>query len=470
MKVMLILPPSNFAIKETLGTTGMPLGLAYLASTLEKENHEVKIIDAPTLNWGINELKREIENFNPHMVGITSTTPTIYNAYKVAEITKKINPDITVVMGGPHVSFTDLSTLKECPHVDIVVRGEGEQTIKEVALALEGKLSLSQIKGISYRWGKEKIQNPDREFISNLDDIPLPAYHLLPLEFYRMGKHRFGNIITSRGCPFSCIFCSSSQLYGKKWRARSPENVIHELRLLRKKYNIREIEFLDDTFTLDRKRAKRICELIIEERLDISWSASSRVNTIDAELASKMKEAGCHTIYLGIESGSQKILDFIGKGIKISQSFRAVQIARKAGLNTLGSFIIGIPGETRETIRKTIKLAKKLSLNFAQFTLCTPYPGTKLFKMAKEGGLLLTLDWSKYTILDPVMQVPGLINEKLYRWLEKAYISFYLRPGFIWQEIKRKNFFFIRKAIKAAMYYLKEKNSVTYLRGEGQIA
>lgn len=468
MRVILISPPSSFAIKQTLGITGMPLGLAYLASALERENQTVKIIDAPTLNWGMDEIRKEIDNFQPQVVGITSTTPTIYDAYQVAELSKKINPRIKVVMGGPHVTFTSFTTLKECPAVDIVVRGEGEETLKEIIKGMEGSLSFSEIKGITYRQENKIFQNPDRQFIRNLDEIPTPAYHLLPLEHYRLGKHRFGNIITSRGCPFSCIFCSSSQLYGKVWRARTPENVVQELKLLRNKYKIREIEFLDDTFTLDRRRAEKICELIIKQNLDISWSASSRVNTLDPELATKMRKAGCHTIYLGIESGSQKILDLIGKGIKLSQSFRAVEIARKAGLNTLGTFIIGIPGETVETIKKTINLARKLSLNFAQFTLCTPYPGTKLFKIARERGLLFTLDWSKYTILDPVMQVPGLIGEKLSRWLERAYLSFYLRPRFIWQEIKRKNFFFLKKAIKAAIYYINGRGSLPYLRERNQ--
>jgi len=455
MKTLFILPPSKFAIKDTVGIPGMPLGLAYLASVLDEEGHEVKIIDAPTLNYDWGNLRKEIRGFKPDIVGITSTTSTIYDAYKVAKLVKEYNSRIKVVIGGPHVSFTPEETLKECSSIDIVVRGEGEEAMKELANSFEMGLPLEEIRGITFRDDEKILQTENRPFIENLDELPFPAYSLLPMDKYKAGKKQFANIITSRGCPFSCIFCSSSQLCGKRWRARSPENVIEELEMLEEEYNIQEVEVLDDTFTLNNKRAEKICDLIIKKGLDISWSASSRVNTITQQLAYKMRSAGCHILYFGIESGSQKILNIIQKGITLSQSEKAVQITKRAGINTLGTFIIGIPGETKETIKKTIKFVKKLNPSLAQFTICTPYPGTKLFKIAKEKHLLLTKDWSKYTILHPVMKTPGIMSKKLRRWLIRVYLSFYLRPRFIMKQIKKRDLFIVKKAFKAALNYLK---------------
>jgi len=246
MKTLFILPPSKFAIKDTVGIPGMPLGLAYLASVLDEEGHEVKIIDAPTLNYDWGNLRKEIRGFKPDIVGITSTTSTIYDAYKVAKLVKEYNSRIKVVIGGPHVSFTPEETLKECSSIDIVVRGEGEEAMKELANSFEMGLPLEEIRGITFR-DDEILQTENRPFIENLDELPFPAYSLLPMDKYKAGKKQFANIITSRGCPFSCIFCSSSQLCGKRWRARSPENVIEELEMLEEEYNIQEVEVLDDT-------------------------------------------------------------------------------------------------------------------------------------------------------------------------------------------------------------------------------
>ncbi|RLE09664.1 B12-binding domain-containing radical SAM protein [Candidatus Aerophobetes bacterium] len=455
MRVLFVLPPSKFALKEAAGITALPLGLAYLASVLEREGHKVKVLDCPTLEYDLKDLEREIKGFRPQVMGITSTTSTIYDAYKVARLTKEINPKAVVVIGGPHVSFTAEQTLRECPFIDVVVRGEGETTTEELITCLEEGQPLEEVRGISFRKDEKVVETENRPFIENLDELPFPAYHLLPMDRYKVGRHHFANIITSRGCPFSCIFCSSSQLCGKRWRARSPENVIEELKVLKYEYNISEVEFLDDTFTLNSPRAEKICDLMMRENLNLSWSASSRVNTLTQRLANKMRKAGCHTIYLGIESGSQKILDLIQKGTNLVQAERAVEILKGAKINVLGSFIIGIPGETIKSIKKTIKFAKKLNLNFAQFSICTPYPGTKLFDIARERGFLLTRDWSKYTILDPVMKTPGILSKELKRWLLKAYLSFYLRPKFLLEQVKRRDLFFFRKALKAGLNYIR---------------
>jgi len=460
MKVMLILSPSKFVLKDKLGIISIPLGLAYLASFIEIDSHEVRIVDSNILGYEIKDVEAEIRDFNPHLIGITATTSCIYSAYKVAKVAKNINPKIKVVAGGPHVTFTAKETLQECLFIDIVVRGEGEETFRELVNNLEFSpeniSSLEKIKGITFRNDGKIIETENRPLIKNLDNVPFPAYHLLPMDRYKLKGKRFAAIMTSRGCPFSCIFCSSSQLFGKAWRARNAENIVKEIKLLQGEYRVREIEILDDTFTLNTGRVKKICNLLTKENLDVSWSCSSRVDTIDQSLAEKLKKTGCHTIYLGIESGSQKILNKISKGITLAQAEKAINLIKKVKLNSFGSFMIGIPGETAKTIKKTINFAKKLSPTFAQFTICTPYPGTKLFEMAKEKGWLLTREWSKYTILDQVMRIPGMVAINLNRWLLRAYLSFYLRPRFILEQLKRKNFFFffIRKVFRGALEYM----------------
>jgi len=455
MKIMFVMPPSKSIIKSTLGTSGLPLGLAYMAAVTEREGHKTKLIDALALDYTMADVGREVKKFNPDIVGITATTSTIYNAYDVAKTVKEINSECTTVIGGPHVTFMAKETLKECPQMDIVVRGEGEGTIKEIVKAAEKKSSLKKVKGITFRNNNRITETDDRPFIQNVDDIPFPAYHLLPMEKYRSPVGRFGMVMTSRGCPFSCNFCSSSRLCGKVWRARSPGNIIKELRLLKEEYGITEIEFMDDTFTLDNKRAGDIADLIVKNKLDISWTCSSRVDTLTQKLAYKLKNAGCHTLYLGIESGSQKILNIIGKGITLEKSTRAVNITKRVKLNTLGSFILGIPGDTRETIEKTIRFARKLGTTFAQFTILTPYPGTKFFEEADKKGLILTKDWSKYTTLDPVLKIPGIPAKYLKRFLRKAYLNFYLRPKFIMEQIRYKNFHILKHALSVGIKYMK---------------
>jgi len=457
MRVMLVQPNSASIVKSVLGTTGPPLGLAYLASVLRDE-HEVRIIDGLTLNYSADDLKRELKRYEPDVVGITATTPAIYDAYEVAELAKEFNPDIKTVIGGPHVTFTAKETLRECNALDVVVRNEGELTIKELIDCFEKNAPLKNVRGITFRQNGEIKETESRPFIRNLDEIPFPAYDLLPMDKYRIENQRYGTIMTSRGCPFKCIFCASSMLFGKIWRARSAENVLEELRILYE-FGIKEVEFMDDTFTLSMKRAERICDLLIKERkaggIEISWSCSTHANTINRNLAEKMKKAGCHDIYIGAESGSQDVLDFIGKGTTLERVVKAVETVKKAGLNVLASFIIGFPGETVRMIKNTIKFAKKLNPTYAQFTICTPYPGTKLFAIAKEKGLLMTKDWRKYTTVEPVMKVPGISTEQLMKLFKQAYVSFYLRPRYVLSSLLNRRLFIIKKAISGAMNYYK---------------
>jgi len=446
MKILLISPPTKSVVKEVLSTTAPPAGLAYLASVV-KEEHDVKIVDSLIENLSFDKVEKIIKKFYPDLVGITATTSMMPDAYKIARIVKNIDENIKIVIGGPHVTFLPEKTIEECSCIDFVIRGEGEITFKELVDYMIGKRDVKEIRGLTYKQNGSIKSNSSRELIKNLDSIPLPSYELLPMDKYNADGVKFGTIMTSRGCPFNCIFCSSSLQFGKRWRAHSVNRVIEEISMLHNEYGIREIEFLDDTFTLNKKRAILIAENIKKEGMDIRWTASSRVNTFSKEVAKSMKKGGCHTVYFGIESGSQKTLNFIGKGITLQQSLKAVEDAHDANLTSLGSFIIGFPDESKDDVKNTIKFSKKVGVNLAQFTVATPYPGTRLWNIALKRNLITSFDWRKYTTLTPIMKLKYFTLEQIMKWLHKAYASFYLRPKFFLWDIIQNHGFIIKKVI-----------------------
>ncbi len=441
MDVLLVNPPTNYALKSVLGLVSPPLALAYLASVAREEGFTTKIIDSPAEDLTLLDLGKIIRQEDPIVIGVTASTPMFPDACLLAQMAKKINPNIITVIGGPHVTFLPEKSIEECPFIDIVVKGEGENTFREILRYIDDRKKFSDIKGITFRDGDRIRSNPPRPLIRDIDEIPIPAFDLLPFDKYRVGSVNFGTIITSRGCPYNCVFCASSALFGHVFRAHSPERVLEEINILVNEFNIKEIEFLDDTFTLNRRRAKEISKRIIKEDLDISWSASSRVNTIDYETALIMKKAGAHTIYFGIESGTKKVLDFIGKGITKRQAFDAARLAKNVGLNVFGSFVIGFPIETRRDILTTIEFSKKLDIDYAQYTIATPYPGTRLWDFALEKNLLITRDWRKYTATETVMKSFFLSPSEIKQLFIKAYVSFYLRAKYILNDlVKRKGF------------------------------
>lgn len=466
MKILLISPPTDSAIKRVVGTTGPPLSLAYLASMVRDE-HDVEIIDSIAEELTFDDVKKRMKKFDADVVGITATTSMIPDAYKAAEIAKEVNENVKVVVGGPHVTFLPDKTMDECKHIDFIVRGEGELTFKELIKAIEEDRDFKGIKGLSYRNGKV-INNSSRELIKNVDEIPMPSYDLLPMNRYKADGVKFGTTVTSRGCPFNCIFCSSSPQFGKRWRGHSSERVMEELSILRNEYSRKSIEFLDDTFTLAKSRAIEISNKIREERLGMSWVASSRVDTFSRDIAEAMYRAGAHTVYFGIESGTQKILNFIGKGITPEQSKISVKNAEEVGLHTFGSFIIGFPQESKADVKRTLKFSRKVGVDFAQFTVATPYPGTRLWNVALKEKLLTTMDWRKFTTLDPILKLKCFTKEQIARVLEFAYIKFYLRPKVMIKDIIQDRGFIIRRAIPQVikMYARKlNSNNIPHERG-----
>ena len=460
MKILLVEPNSRFAIRRVLGVSGPPLGLASIASYIREYGngrHEVRLVDALTLNYTKSDFQNLVRGFSPDVVGVSAiSTSAIKDVYEYAELAKEVNPEIITVVGGHHVSFTPEESLHECRHIDIIACGEAEETFLDLMNTLNDGGNLKNVLGIFYRNNGKIRGNPPRPLIEDLDSIPVPAYDQLPMSLYRMGRKNYIAIITSRGCPFNCIFCSSSKLMGKRYRERSAKSIMKEIRMLNREYGISHIEIIDDLFVLNETRVRELHDMIRKENLEIHWSCSSRVDIISRNpgVLKYLKDAGCHTIYVGAESGSQKTLDRIRKGITLGQTRKAVSMIKKAGMAVFTSFLIGVPGETKEDIEKTIDFAVELNPDWVQFTVCTPYPGTRLYSYAKKKRLLETKDWSKYTVLNPVMKLPALTQRELKKMLRKAYVRFYFRPKFIWNNIRYGNFDLMRKMFYAGLRYV----------------
>jgi len=441
-KILLINPPQSAKYPQP------PLGLAMIAAVLEESGYQIKILDLQALRFSEKVLPEMISQEKPDVVGITAFTPTINAAVRVAKKVKESDDNIMVVLGGPHGTVLPEETLRASSEIDIVVCGEGEQTMLELVRVLEGasQNGLKEISGITYRESSNVRSNPSGPLILDLDTLPFPAFHLLPLGKYRLHPP-FGRqspvmpIITSRGCPYRCVFCSKS-VFGKKYRSNSPGYVIDEIQLLTEKFGVKEIKFYDDVFTLDRKRVVSICTQLKEEGFDIPWTCETRVNLIDEKLLKIMKDSGCYMIEYGVESGNQEILSNLKKDITLEQVTEAFELTKEAGIETVAYFMIGSPGETLDTVKDTIEFAKKLDPDFVQFSITTPYPGTEFYEwMAKEG--YLTIEWDKYVYADlksadnPAFETKTLGREELKEWNKKAYASFYLRWGYLWKRMKK---------------------------------
>lgn len=412
MKVLLIHPPMTLLPNEKPSVVP-PLGLAYIGAVLEKEGYKVQILDAVASNWR-NPIKLEgmfhlgqswkdirvsIERSKPDVVGVSCLfSSQSHNAHKVAELTKTYDIEVPVVMGGAHPSVLTQKVLED-PNVDCAVVGEGEGTMLEFLDKWSKGAPLNDIEGFAYKEGREIKLKPRKDFIKDLDSLPFPARHLLPMEEYfnamqshlvTLMRRRFTSMITSRGCPFNCVFCSIHTIWGYKWRARSPENVLLEIEHLVKTFKVREIHFEDDNLTLDRKRIERICDMIIESKLDIKWATPNGVAiwTLNKNLLNKMKKSGCYKLCFGIESGDSNTLKFIKKPVNLTRAKKVIQWANEAGIWTDGFFVIGFPHEPLDSINKTLKFAVESDLDFANFFIASPYPGTTLLGIMEREGMI----------------------------------------------------------------------------------
>jgi anaerobic magnesium-protoporphyrin IX monomethyl ester cyclase len=434
MDVFLINPYDENAVKNGLGFISPPLNLMYLGGALEGENFQAGILDDDLEQLGYQKIKKSLSKLSPPIVGLTATTSTINKALEYIRLIREVLPNTLTVIGGPHATFMPEETLKACPDLDVVVVGEGEITFLELAqFAIDNKGILPDIKGIAYKDGNNIKLNSPRELIEDLDNIPFPARHLVPFRRYDSTQEKNSDMITSRGCVFSCGYCSSSLIMGKKFRSRSPQNVTDEIEHLNEKYHLEKIAFMDDTFLLNKKRAQKIADEINRRGMDIGFVASSRVDMVDQKLLERLKGAGLNTLYYGVESGSQRILDLMRKGITLKQAEDAVKAAKKVGVEVLTSFILGFPGETRREMDQTIDFSIKLNPDYSQFSILTPFPGTPIYYELKNKKLIDTENWNKYTVLKSVVKYEdlGLSKKMVENKLAYAYLKFYSRPKYL---------------------------------------
>ena len=421
-----------------------PLGLLYLAGYLKSKegSHQIKIIDAPTEKLSYPQLREKIREFDPELTGITAMSFTLIDALKTAQIAKEINPQTKVVMGGPHIHIYGKETLK-IGNSDFMVLGEGEETFYQLIKNLGNEEKLKTIPGlIFYDKNRNLISTGAPRFIENLNEIPFPARDLVNNKKYfsLLGESNLvTTMITSRGCPYKCLFCDRPHL-GKIFRARSPQNVVEEMEECEKEYGIKEFLIYDDTFTIDRQRVIDICNEIIRRKLDIIWDIRARVNTVDKEMLKLLRKAGCVRIHYGVEAGTQKILNVLRKGITLEQAEKAFQLTRQAGIQTLAYFMIGNPGETKEDILKTIEFSKKLKPDYVHITTLMPFPATDLYYLALKEGIIKSDVWLEFAqnpspSFNPPLWEENLSREELYDLIKKTYKEFYFRPAYILKRI-----------------------------------
>jgi anaerobic magnesium-protoporphyrin IX monomethyl ester cyclase len=407
MRVLLVHP---FCPLEEIPSP--PLGIGYLAAALESNNVEVKVLDLVVFPYSKASLEKVLMEFQPNIIGATAVTMTFNDAIRVITDAKSISPDITTVMGGPHISFCAEETMREYPALDLAVIGEGDETVVELTDALESEADLSRIRGIGYREGTNIHFTEARPPSIDVNTLPFPARHLLPLSRYRALGAPI-TMTTSRGCPFQCIFCVGRKMVGAKVRYRNAQSVVDEFQYL-STLGFRQINVVDDLFTADKKNCIAICDEIIARDIKVKWTSFARADTVSRDLLKRMKQAGCYAIAFGFESANPDILKTVRKGITAEQMTEAVRMCVEADIIPHGSFILGLPGETPQTMKQTIDFEHYLddmgALVGSHFL--APFPGTRVREHSDAYGIrILTNDWPRYTANRAIIETPTVTKE-----------------------------------------------------------
>ena len=407
-RTLLINTPYPFTECPTI-----PLGLTYLAAVLKDRGFEVDILDMVVYKFSREKIINKIREYKPDIVGAGSVTMNYPHAKRILKLAK--DEGATTIIGGPHATFADREVLTEAPWIDIITRRESDYTLLDIVKCRD----LKDVDGITYREDGEIIRNPDRALLMNLDELPFPARHLIPLSKYIAYKTGC-SMVTGRGCPNRCTFCVGPKMTSRRMRFRDPKLCVDEMEEILD-YGFDEIIVEDDTFTVNKKHVFAICDEIISRGLKFKWSANARVNTVTKEMLEKMYEAGCIFIQYGVESGNQEILKASKKGITLEQVREATKIAKEVGIGVLSSFIIGLPGETEETIKETMDFAKSLGTYYGYHVLA-PFPGTEIRERADELGIkILTDNWLRYDANRAVTETEGASAE----YMNKIVRDFY---------------------------------------------
>ncbi|MBU1291601.1 MAG: radical SAM protein [bacterium] len=443
IKCVLIDPPDespNFFQKQnTPKVTEMhevypSLGLLYIAAVLKQNNIDVCLIEARTRGLSYDKVIKEVKEEDPDFVGITAITARINNALYLSAKVKEINPDIKIILGGPHIHFEHRTVINN-PSVDFCVRGEGEITVLHLITCVLNGGNLRDIRGITFKAKNNEVTvNPDRPFIQDLDRLPFPERGLLHSPAYKgtwTEGEAFSPMLATRGCPFLCQFCAAPTIWGRLQRRRSVVNVLDELEEIYNKFGVRYIRFVDDLLVVNKKWAIELCRGMIKRGLnDLSWACDGRVGVMSEELLEELKKANCKVIFYGIEFGNQRILDLSKKGINVTQVKETIEMTLKAEISSYGYFMMGYPTETVETVEDTINLATELGLEYgmdnAGFSIVTPFPGTELYKYCQRNNMLKSTDWNRYSYQrgESIIKLENIADKELQALYEKALYEF----------------------------------------------
>jgi len=417
-----------------------PIFLAYSTSQLKAVGHGVVYIDSVIQGLDLRQTLAEAKKKKPDVIFMETTTPSIEADY--GDLTGlKDATGAKVIVGGPHATYFHKTVLEECPAIDVVIRHEFDTKIANVVSNLD---NLGDVEGITYRNGAEIIDNGDGHWAMDLDKVPFPDRDVIPWQWYLeawYSRQPFMNLMTSRGCPYHCAFCLWPQImYGHKQRFRGLDNVLSEIHYLINRYGVKELNIDDGTFTTNKQRVIEFCQRLRREKINIIWTCNGRLDHLDDEMLVEMKKSGCKMIRLGVESGSQEVLDKMKKGLTLQQIEDGMRLVKKHGIQALGGFMFGFPYDSRESIEKTIRLAKRLSPDQVQFSISMCYPGTSLYEYAKDNDLLVAKSFKEFDMTyGPVVKTLDMEREELEHILARAYREFYFRPRYILQTLLHMN-------------------------------
>jgi len=471
-KILLINPPQENTVKagiedDFIDIIGYypPLGLLYLATCLTNAGYEVKVLDCVPQKLGFKELENEIQNLKPFAVGVTTYTMSMVDVLMTINVVKKVDSQIYTILGGHHTNLYPKESINY-KNVDFILNGEGEETLIELLTALENNLNaeeLIKIQGIGFLQNGKEYLNPVRAYIKNLDNLPIPKREFLPLEIYKsiVGKNNMvATIMSSRGCPFKCTYCYTPN---KSYRSRSVQNMILEIKYLLE-LGFKEIFFFDDLFALKSEKVIEFAKALQTENIKIDWSFRARINTINQELVNEVKKAGIHRIQFGIESGVDKTLVRVKKGINTEQIKNAIKLCRKAGIITIGNFMIGLPDESEMDIENTLKFSRQIGLNYAQYSVLVPYPFTEIYDEALKINLFSKDYWQEYAN-NPIENASkfkveywtkDVSEDFLFKTIKKSFKKFYFRPQTIINKLKEiSTFQEFKYAVKGAISVFK---------------
>ena len=447
MKFSLINPGPNpeLAIEDVKKMVGAapPLGMLYIATYLRENGIDVSIIDEAPQGYSLKGTVDWVKKENPNILGFSTCSSSGRKAALIAERVKKENPNIVTVFGNFYATFNAERVLKKYPFVDVIVRGEGEYTSLELVKCLEKKRDLKKVLGINFRKNGQIISTPDRPLIKDIDSLPFPDRELLDVEYHNttagivVAPKKFSSFVSSRGCVFQCRFCGCRRLARNLWRSRSVENILGELHLLSSQ-GYKQFLFVDDNFTLNPKRAIKLCQRLKKERVDVEFFAEGRVDNCPQDMLQEMKRANCKMMYFGIENATQKVLNYYDKRTTPKQAEDAVKKARKAGIDVIvASFILGAPNETRKEIQNTLNFAQKIQLDIPQFNILATFPGTDIWEELKMQGVLDEEKHWETGVLVPEVSPDAVPCEEIEQMIHDSYQRFFIRPDYVVKQLLR---------------------------------